>query len=267
MATPSAIEPAIDATAFNCPNCGALAKQFWWECFATHNNKDQVPFIVARDKSNVNFALFEDDQDRLRRMERWAERMATGLPHLQSEADNQYGCRKINNLAASSCFNCDEIAIWIYDRLVWPVQSNAPAPSIDLPASIRLDYEEAAKIADLSPRGAAAILRLCVQKLCIHLGEKGDNLNHDIASLVSKGLAPRVQQALDVVRVIGNNAVHPGQIDFKDDRAIAGNLFQLVNLIVEIMISQPKHVAELFDGLPQGAKAAIEQRDKKTGQS
>jgi len=128
-----------------------------------------------------------------------------------------------------------------------------------------MDYEEASTILDLSPRGAAALLRQAIQRLCVHLGEKGDNINADIAALVEKGLDVRVQQALDVVRVIGNNAVHPGQIDLRDDRATAEKLFGLVNLIAENRISQPKHVAEMFGALPEGARKAIERRDAPKG--
>lgn len=69
------------------------------------------------------------------------------------------------------------------------------------------------------------------------------------------------QKALDVGRVIGNNAVHPGQIDLKDDRATAEKLFGLVNLIADIMVTQPKHIDAMFQGLPEGARKAIEKRD------
>jgi Domain of unknown function (DUF4145) len=49
-----------------------------------------------------------------------------------------------------------------------------------------------------------------------------------VASLVRKGLSPVVQQALDAVRVIGNEAVHPETLDLKDDRDTATTLFGLV---------------------------------------
>jgi hypothetical protein len=68
---------------------------------------------------------------------------------------------------------------------------------------------------------------------------------------------------MDVLRVVGNNAVHPGQIDLKDDKATALKLFDALNLIVERLISTPKKIAELFDGLPETALEQIEKRDKK----
>ena len=87
-------------------------------------------------------------------------------------------------------------------------------------------------------------------------GEKGRNIDEDIGHLVRKGLPPLVQQALDAVRVIGNEAVHPGTIDLKDDRDTAGRLFDLVNIIAEQMISNPKHVKELYDKLPESKRKA-----------
>jgi hypothetical protein len=95
-----------------------------------------------------------------------------------------------------------------------------------------------------------------------HLGQKGENINEDIAGLVQKGLDPRIQKALDVVRVVGNSAVHPGQIDLNDDRTLAARLFGLVNVIVETQITQVKHIEEMYETIvPDTAKAQIEKRD------
>ncbi len=77
------------------------------------------------------------------------------------------------------------------------------------------------------------------------------------------GLNPRVQKALDAVRVFGNEAVHPGQIDMRDDRATAETLFRLLNLVAEKMISEPKHVDEVYNSLPEEKRAAIKLRDEK----
>jgi hypothetical protein len=94
------------------------------------------------------------------------------------------------------------------------------------------------------------------------LGEPGKNINTDIGSLVINGLPVIVQQSLDIVRVTGNDAVHPGQID-TDDRETVGQLFKLVNVIVEYMIDLPKRVGGIYDSLPEEKKDGIEKKDKK----
>ena len=119
-------------------------------------------------------------------------------------------------------------------------------------------------IVGLSPRGSCALLRLAVQKLCGELGESGENIDKDIANLVDRGLDIEVQQALDSLRVIGNNAVHPGEMDLTDDTETATALFSLLNFIVEHRIAQPKKRKAIFDKLPDGAKAAIQRRNEKT---
>lgn len=163
----------------------------------------------------------------------------------------------------SRCSRCGGFAYWINGALTYPAVSTAPSPNEDLPAEIVADYNEARTIGQLSPRGAAALLRLAIQKLCIHLDEPGDNINQDIASLVRKGLPIQIQQALDIVRVVGNNAVHPGQLELRDDPETVSKLFDLVNLIAEVMISQPKHIQKLYESVvPESTRDAIAARDR-----
>ncbi len=168
-----------------------------------------------------------------------------------------------NPIRTSVCEHCQNFCIWHYDKLVYPNRGSAPPPNADMPDEVKQDYEEAASICGQSPRGAAALLRLAIQKLCINLGGKGENLNDDIAALVREGLPVRVQQALDIARVIGNNAVHPGQIDV-DNAEVAGDLFALLNLIVDYMESMPGRIDKLYKELPEGAKEAIKRRDNQS---
>ena len=136
-------------------------------------------------------------------------------------------------LSFASCSHCGRASIWLSDLMLWPNASTAPMEHDDMPTDIAKDYREARSVFNSSPRSAAALLRLCVQKLCIELGEPGKNINEDIGSLVAKGLSPKVQKALDVVRVVGNEQVHPGTLDVRDNPEIAAKLFALVNFIVD----------------------------------
>ncbi|HEX3043265.1 MAG TPA: DUF4145 domain-containing protein [Bacillota bacterium] len=168
----------------------------------------------------------------------------------------------IDIIEIAECPYCDEYSLWYKKRMVYPYSKNALLPNPDMPLDVKSDFEEAHSILSLSPRGASALLRLAIQKLCKYLGENGKDLNKDIGELVKKGLPCRIQQALDIVRVIGNNAVHPGQIDLDDDAETAEKLFGLVNLIADVMISQPKTIDKLYEKIPPGQKEAIENRDK-----
>ena len=137
-------------------------------------------------------------------------------------------------------------------------------PHPDLPEDVKADYTEAREIEAASPRRAAALLRLAIQKLTVALKCTGKDLNKDIGKLVEQGLPAGVQKSLDLVRVIGNNAVHPGQIDIKDDHDTATKLFSLVNFIAEKMIAEPREIEKLYGKLPESAREQIEDRDGNT---
>lgn len=182
-----------------------------------------------------------------------------GVPQLMH---GQYRYSGSHDISTCFCVHCGRISLWVSSAIVYPRITFGPDPNPDLPEDIADDYQEARHIARDSPRGAAALLRLVVQKLCAELGEPGKNINDDIASLAKKGLPPQVQQALDVLRVVGNNAVHPGQLDVRDDMTTVEKLFGLVNLVVEVMITQPKHVAEMYNTvIPDKLRQAIDRRD------
>lgn len=267
-------EPSVKSKSFACPHCGAHADQVWHDVHAASLRKDdRLPYIPEKGSAANARRAAENarnpDEEKLKALQRaasWSEKMEAGEPFLHWE-------RYVNsdvvlaNVFASACHTCHQVALWVHDRLIYPPKLAGPAPSQDLPDELRADYEEARRIADLSPRGAAALLRLVVQKLCAHLGEKGKNIDDDIAAMVAKGLDPSLQQALDSLRIIGNEAVHPGQMDLRDDRETALVLFELVNDIAAQMITRPKRAAEVYGRLPPSKLDAIAKRDGKPGGS
>ena len=160
---------------FHCPHCGVYAEQIWANVEASANCHGNYNDVIS------NLTQFNRSLD--------------------------------HDWTISSCQHCGNIIIWLNDKIVYPKKMIVDLPNDDLSEDIKKDYLEAAVIFDDSVRSSAALLRLALQKSCIQLGEKGKNINDDIKNLVKKGLSPQVQKSLDILRVTGNNAIHPGEIN------------------------------------------------------
>ena len=116
----------------------------------------------------------------------------------------------------SSCLHCKNATLWLAEKIIYPPTRMSPPPNGDMPEDVHKVYEEAAAIANQSPRAASALLRLAIEILLKDLGEAG-TINEGIKNLVKKGLDERIQQALDIVRVTGNTMRFTlGKIDFND---------------------------------------------------
>ncbi|MCB5194748.1 DUF4145 domain-containing protein [Deefgea salmonis] len=176
------------------------------------------------------------------------------------------------------CSHCEEASLWraiktntngfssyaTEGEMLYPCFGLAPLPEKDMPEDVIVDYMEAATIFSKSPRGAAALLRLALQKLCKHLGEKGENINEDIRSLAAKNtIPPMVVKVADTVRIAGNNAVHPGEMSDEDFDLVAAKMFDLLNFIVKKGISEPKELEALYCMTPEAPRKSAEARDAK----
>lgn len=168
---------------------------------------------------------------------------------------------KEESVEISFCSHCSQPTFWLSKKIIYPLVQTFPSANDDLNDDVKEVYDEAAAIADKSSRAACALLRLAIEMLLKQLGEAG-TLNGGIKNLVEKGLNPRIQQSLDIVRVTGNNAIHPGKIDFSETADVRV-LFDLVNVIAEALITQPKRIQEIYSSLPEESREAIEKRDEK----
>jgi len=250
--------PSLTKNSFSCPHCAAYAAQAWFLTYAASMTGNAAPGSFGPDDLAAVEITIKDEEAR-KTFFSWSQKILSRNVHLHKE-EGLHGRHSIVNLHLTRCFACEQIAVWINDRVVWPAMHGATPPNPDLPPDVLMDYQEAAAILHSSPRGSAALLRLAIEKLCASLGETG-NINSMIASLVRKGLDQRIQQALDVVRVIGNEAVHPGTIDLRDDSDTAGKLFTLVNIICDALISQPRQINQLYASLPEDKRKGIENRN------
>jgi hypothetical protein len=257
------VQPDLGESSFTCPHCGAIAHQTWFNLFLQRCDKDKPPRTVRDDALEVLAQNRDIDQKMKATLKNYFTKRLSGLPFDDKQEHTAYLDYQLENVWASRCYSCEEYAAWIGERLIYPAEPYEVAPNPEMPHDVKLDFLEASKIVDLSARGAAALLRLCIQKLVKHLGQRGDNLNDDIGSLVEqKKITQGIQQALDVVRVVGNHAVHPGTIDFNDNKAVASKLFGLVNVIVEATISTPKHIEQIYQSVvPDDTRKAIQKRD------
>ena len=218
---------------FHCPHCGVYAKQRWSHLTAggdLYTTKNRTTYSGRVYDSNI-----------------------MNLTSVTGNLPEQW--------TISICEHCGDMSVWNGKSMIFPKNISVEQPNQDLSAEIQADYLEAANVLNDSPRSAAAILRLALQKLCMQLDEKGKDINDDIASLVKKGLNPAIQQSLDALRITGNNAVHPGELDLKEDVPRVVKLFSLLNFIAEKMITEPKEIGAFYEGLPDGARQAVQKRD------
>jgi hypothetical protein len=209
---------------FHCPHCNVFAKQHWANISADANNRNNY------NKNIAPLSQFSEGLD--------------------------------SSWVISKCEHCEKKIIWLDGNIIYPKKIIVSLPNKDLDKEIQDDYLEAANIFSDSPRASAALLRLALQKLCRQLGEKGKDINDDIGELVKKGLNPLVQKSLDSLRITGNNAVHPGEINLEEEPERVLKLFELLNFITEKMITEPKEIGNFYDDLPENSKEAIKKRDE-----
>ncbi|MGO7286575.1 hypothetical protein ACCT25_30075, partial [Rhizobium ruizarguesonis] len=170
--------PSISETAFNCPHCGVLAHQHWFIVQADGITNGSLPALV--EDADLERLRKSEDANKAKILAR-LERMKSRRPLIY--ALNYRSDFKVENVWLTKCFNCQEVAVWVGGVMTYPEPVTVSSANPDTPPEIMRDYDEARLIVQKSPRGAAALLRLAIQKLCKHLGEPGKNINEDICPL------------------------------------------------------------------------------------
>lgn len=243
--------PKYKSTKFKCPHCQVIAQQQWFD-------ERSASLTVNQIISHIYYDYRTDIAD-------YQQKSVEGfIRTVEKKFTNEYKEFIPSNFAISTCSSCGDLSLWVDQNIVYPKKTSIAPPNSDLNEDITALYHEATKIYSDSPKGATALLRLALQKLLIQIGKDGRNINNDIKELVAAGLSPKIQQALDLLRVVGNNAVHPGQINIDDNSDIAIKLFHVLNFIADEMITKPKELELLYkDVIPESTKEYINQRDAK----
>ncbi len=234
---------------FQCPHCNTVATQEWF----TANNAGNIA-------SNIISHLYLNYRSNIDNYAQ--EKIARFLKEIDSDFRNNLYKFVPNGFSIATCASCGDFTLWVGKGIVYPKKTKLPPPNIDLNEEIKSLYLEASSILIDSPKGSTALLRLALQKLLEQVGKSGKNINGDIKELVADGMSPKIQQALDLLRVIGNNAVHPGQINLDDNAEVAQKLFGILNFIAEELITKPKELEDLYANLiPADTQDHIKQRD------
>ena len=234
--------PAAGKDAFICPSCDVYAHQTW------HRTELRaVPASAVEHTSQLGIVL---------------EQLAFNLQALTQQGVATY-VTAASSVFVSCCDRCHELALWLGDRCLWPRSGTAPPASRELPGEVRRLYDEADLIAEDSPRGAAALLRLAAEMLCRTVLPQKAPLNDQIAELVAQGIDEETQKALDAVRIFGNRAVHTDVwADSTDGARVVATLFRVVNRIAESLAQRPSEAEQLYRALPFEERAKVERRNK-----
>ena len=224
------IQPEFERNRFTCPTCGTLSQMIWLELF----NPWEHDAVNAE-----NWELLEDYR-----------------------------------FHAAVCVADGCVSIWLRypehteeglvrrrTEMAYPPASHGPKPNPDMPESAKKLYLEAGNVLPGSTRAAAALLRMCTEDIIKFLATKQDKekVLDERTSLYRRveflrehdklWPAEEIDDALDLLRVIGNDAVHspePREIRGDDDtRQVARSLFMLVDMITEQLITRRRRARSL----------------------
>lgn len=243
--------PEYGKKKFQCPHCNTIATQEWF----TANNASSTA------KGILNH-LYLDYRPNV------SDITQRNIVKFLDSVNNNFQTNFYNfvpiGFAVATCASCNDFTLWVNKEIVYPKKTTVSPPNEDLDEDIKALYIEASNILIDSPKGSTALLRLALQKLLKQIGGSGQNINKDIKDLVADNLSSQMQKALDLLRVVGNNAVHPGQIDLDDNVEIARKLFDILNYIAYELITKPKELERLYaDLIPADTQEHIKQRDGK----
>ena len=219
--------PELNKEVFNCPHCGAFAKQRWYYLMFRH--------------SDVK-VFFNNN----------------GLASPKNRISADFG----DNFMASKCDHCEKLVLWNDQKIIYPRSITVESPNPDMPEVAKGLYMESAKILQDSPRASAALLRLALQEILNKVVEGGEkNSINDNIRIIGKQVDKHTRDAMDLIRINGNNAVHPGEIQIEEETT--EYMYKLLNIIVQKLISDKKQIDDLYNNLSENQKKSIKERDNK----
>lgn len=225
----------LNQKSFKCPHCGAFAHMEWNNLYVVSQDPMGNDFYIKTRVHQANCASCGNNNI-------WYNH-APEMDWLPP--NNFYEPRDNNDL--TRLYPIQEIA-----------NKDIPSAKADMPEDVTKLYIEAALIFELSPRSAAALIRLALEKLCDYLGVNKKNIKESIEELARTNIIPiSVAKAADNIRLIGNANVHSGIICDEVLEDINPAIFTYINLIVDYAITKPKEIEEINLLFPEKKRASF----------
>lgn len=218
---PHYVTPKLMARAFTCPHCDVTAAHHWF------GNQSAMP-------------MCKDDEG--------------GYAFMRHAP--YYTGDEVAEWVFAKCDSCAKLSVWHGKHMVFPEACPVGEPNEDMPEEVAGIYREAAGVVTASPRAAAALLRLGLQTLLEQvLGEESTGgIYGDIKLLQERNVSEYLIMALDIIRVSGNESVHPGEINLNDTPDDAHYLFDVLNMVCDNLITQPRRMEEAYSRLPESKR-------------
>lgn len=206
-------KPEVNKKIFNCPNCGERAQQIFYT----------MVLIKDKDEVGVGYQFYEKHH---------------AMPY--------HSKIEIN---VATCVICEKISLWKENDMVYPQLSNTPQATADMHIKVKEIFNEAREVFTVSTKAAAALLRLAFEQYCKEMGyDKKYKLADNIDDMLTKeNLDENFRDSCKYIRVAGNDAVHPRQISIAEDKDVVLFMFELLNQLVEEMITNKEKKRQLFD--------------------
>jgi hypothetical protein len=221
------IEPRLGAEAFSCPHCNAVAHQDWYALFLKRERAAEVGVLTPEAAPVATPVRAESERDSMTERGQLVERLKKNELTYAYQT-SPIGLKvKMVNLHVSHCQTCNGFTLWVGGRPVFPINvDKVSAPLVEE------DFEEAAAILTKSPRGAVALMRVCIQKVLPLLKHNGSGPSEYNTEVMRKGLEVEIQEAMEVLQVLRSDPLQLTNFDSQEDKEVA---FRFINSLKAIL--------------------------------
>lgn len=256
--------PVRDKGSFDCPHCGAFAKQTWYvlhRLMGADVYGNDI-YEVATDGRQLRFQVDPAlDTSQMSPVE-----VSTVVLETFVKASTFPG-----NWSMSQCGACQDFATWRTNELIYPRASIALPAADDMPEKVKGLYDEARAVVGVSRRAGAALARATMEALIKHIdaeAPKRANLDQRIERVIPT-VSTSLAQMLTVIRHVGNKTLHvedePDAATLlvldEDQSEIVELIFQSINDLVDEKITRPKAAAEALRLVPEQVRARVKGLD------